>query len=244
MCRGVPAHVNPTWTGFWYYVLIFCMIGYGDMNYELYPHPKTSMTACYRGFIFIGWWQTMTWYSPRHISHANFCVICYVMMWCLPYISIIIILISSENLWVWRFEMSLFLHHEVVKNKSHFEFLICSQSLTSSALVMLTIPPKAKGAIILSLFTVCEVLPILMYLSWSNGNAHLNMSHFKCIESSQIIEFCNPFVKEFMYQQLYSINHMLTVTSWLQLLYQGFSMDNFRSSWECLKSSKSIPSFQ
>ena len=139
--------------------------------------------------------------------------------------------------------MSLFIHHEIDSRKSHSEFIICSQSLTSLALVMLTIAPKAKGAIILSLFTLSEVLPILIYLSWSNGNAHLNMSHFVCIKSSYTIEFCNLFVKEFRYQQLYSINHIMTVTLWLQLFYQGFSMDHLRSSWECLKLSKSIPSF-
>ena len=137
----------------------------------------------------------------------------------------------------------MFIHHEIDKHKSHSEFIICSQSLTSSPLVMSTIPPKAKGAIILSLFTLFEVLPILIYLSWSSGNAHLNMSHFVCIKSSHTIQLCNPFVKQFRYQQLHGINHILTVTSWLQLFYQGFSMNRFRSSWECLKSSKSIPSF-
>ena len=100
MCRGVPSHVNPTWTGLWYCVLIFFLIGYVNMN--CIHILETPMTVCYR--CFIGWWcdndlAFIEAYLSYVFCHANFHVIFYLMMWCLPYIPIFIfiILISSES---------------------------------------------------------------------------------------------------------------------------------------------------
>lgn len=105
---------------------------------------------------------------------------------------------------------------------------------------MSIVPPKTIGAIILS-FIISEALPILLYLSWSNGNTPTNLSHLACLKSSLPIESCNPSVIEYRFQQLYGMNQVLSVISLLQLFYQGLSIEHFNSSWACLKLSKTIP---
>lgn len=174
----------------------------------------------------------MTWHSSRHICLMSFVMRIFMWFftwWCDVYHTFLFLFLSflfhQKVLWGWRFKMSLFIHCEIDKHESHSEFIICSQSLTSSALVMMTTPPKAKGAIILFLFTVSEVLPILIYLSWSNGNADLNESHFVCIKSSQIIEFCNPSVVEFRYINIF----IVSTTHWL--LLRGYNSCIRASVW-------------
>ena len=110
---------------------------------------------------------------------------------------------------------------------------------------MSIVPPKAIGAIILS-FIISEALPILLYLSWSNGNGNTptNISHLACLKSSLPIESCNPSVIEYRFQQLYGMNQVLSVISLLQLFYQGLSIEHFNSTWACLKLSKSKPVYK
>ena len=119
-------------------------------------------------------------------------------------------------------------------------FYVYTRRRIPFSISMSIVPPKAIGAIILS-FIISEALPILLYLSWSNGNTPTNMSHLACLKSSLPMESCNPSVIEYRFQQLYGMNHVLSVVSLLQLFYQGLSIEHFNSSWTCLKSSKTIP---
>jgi len=105
---------------------------------------------------------------------------------------------------------------------------------------MSIVPPKAIGAIILS-FVISEAVPILLYLSWSNGNTPTNLSNLACLKSSLPIESCNPSVIGYRFQQLYGMNQVLSVVSLLHLFHQGLSIEHFNSSWACLKLSKTIP---
>ena len=145
-------------------------------------------------------------------------------------------LLSNKQSWGWRSKMSEFM---VVC------FYVYTRWRIPFSISMSIVPPKAMGAIILS-FIISEALPILLYLSWSNGNGNTptNMSHLACLKSSMPIESCNPSVIEYRFQQLHGMNQVLSVISLLQLFYQGLSIEHFNSTWACLKLSKSKPVYK
>ena len=151
-------------------------------------------------------------------------------MSCMNYL-IHAMLLSNKKSWGWRSKMSEF---------AVFCFYVYIRWRIPFSISMSIVPPKAIGAIILS-FIIFEALPILLYLSLSNGNTPTNMSHLACLKSSLPIESCNPSVTEYRFQQLYGMNQVLSVVSLLQLFYQGLSIEHFNSSWACLKLSKTIP---